>query len=64
MQANRNIKLYKTGVDFSFRNNFANLGSFVKVSFPVEIYNSYGQPKSFPLVMLSQILNHANDLEN
>ena len=29
-----------TGVDFSLRNNFANLGSFAKVSIPVHIYNS------------------------
>ena len=28
--------LYNTGVDFSFRNNFANVGSFAKVSVPAE----------------------------
>ena len=28
--------LYDTGVDFSSRNNSANLGSFAKVSFPVQ----------------------------
>ena len=28
--------LYNTGVDFSSRNNFANLGSFAKVSVPVQ----------------------------
>ena len=30
------FKLDGTGVEFSFRNNFANLGSFPKVSVPVE----------------------------
>ena len=29
--------LYSTGADFSFRNNFANLGSFGKVSVPVQL---------------------------
>ena len=33
--------LFNTGVDFSLRNNFANSGSFAKVSVPVHIYNSY-----------------------
>ena len=28
--------LYRTGVGFSSRNNFANLGSFAKVSIPVQ----------------------------
>ena len=28
--------LYNTGVDFSYRNNFANLGSLAKVSVPVQ----------------------------
>ena len=28
------------GVDFSLRNNFANSGSFAKVSVPVHNYNS------------------------
>ena len=28
--------LYNTGVNFSLRNNFANLGSFAKVSVPVQ----------------------------
>ena len=32
--------LFNTGVDFSLRNNFANSGSFAKVSVPVHIYNS------------------------
>ena len=32
--------LFNTGVDFSLRNNFANAGSFAKVSVPVHIYNS------------------------
>ena len=32
--------LFNTGVDFSLRNNFANSGSFAKVSIPVHIYNS------------------------
>ena len=34
------LVLYNAGVDFSFRNNFANSGSFAKVSIPVYIYNS------------------------
>ena len=29
-----------TGVNFTSRNNFANLGFFAKVSVPVKIYNS------------------------
>ena len=32
--------LFNTGVDSSLRNNFANSGSFAKVSVPVHIYNS------------------------
>ena len=32
--------LFNTGVDFSLLNNFANSGSYAKVSFPVHIYNS------------------------
>ena len=32
--------LFNTSVDFSLRNNFANSGSFAKVSVPVHIYNS------------------------
>ena len=32
--------LFNTGVDFSLRNNFANSGSFAKVSIPIYIYNS------------------------
>ena len=32
--------LFNTGVDFGLRNNFANSGSFAKVSVPVYIYNS------------------------
>ena len=32
--------LFNMGVDFSLRNNFANSGSFAKVSIPVYIYNS------------------------
>ena len=32
--------LFNTGVDFSLRNNFANSGSFAKVSVPVHNYNS------------------------
>ena len=32
--------LFNTGLDFSLRNNFANSGSFAKVSIPVKIYNS------------------------
>ena len=32
--------LFNTGVNFSLRNNFANSGSFAKVSIPVHIYNS------------------------
>ena len=31
---------HRTGVDFSSRNNFQNLGSFAKVSVPVKNYNS------------------------
>ena len=31
---------FNTGVNFSLRNNFANSGSFAKVSIPVHIYNS------------------------
>ena len=34
------LLLFKTGVYFSLRNNFANSGSFAKVSVPVHIYNS------------------------
>ena len=34
--------LFNTGVDFGLRNNFANSGSFAKVSVPVHIYNSLG----------------------
>ena len=34
------FSLFNTGADFSLRNNFANSGSFVKVSVPVHIYNS------------------------
>ena len=32
--------LFNMGVDFSFRNNFANSGSIAKVSIPVYNYNS------------------------
>ena len=32
----RTFLLYSTGVDFSSRNDSANLGSFAKVSFPVQ----------------------------
>ena len=32
--------LFNAGVDFSLRNNFANSGSFTKVSVPVHNYNS------------------------
>ena len=32
--------LFNTSLDFSLRNNFANSGSFAKVSIPVHIYNS------------------------
>ena len=32
--------VYDTGVDFSFRNIFTNIGSFVKVYAPVRICNS------------------------
>ena len=32
--------LFNTGVDFSLRNNFANSGSFAKVSVPVHNYDS------------------------
>ena len=32
--------LFNAGVDFSLRNNFANAGSFAKVSAPVHFYNS------------------------
>ena len=32
--------LHNAGVYFSFRNNFSNLSSFVKVSVPVHNYNS------------------------
>ena len=32
--------LFNTGVDFSLSNNFANSGSFAKVSVPVHFYNS------------------------
>ena len=32
--------LFNTGAEFSLRNNFANSGSFAKVSVPVHIYNS------------------------
>ena len=34
------FSLFNTGVDFSLHNNFANSGSFAKVSVPVHIYNS------------------------
>ena len=34
------LLLFNTGVDFSLRNNFANSGSFAKVSVPVHIYNT------------------------
>ena len=34
--------LFNTGVDSSLRNNFANSGSFAKVSIPVHNYNSLG----------------------
>ena len=34
------FSLFNTGVDFSLRNNFANSGSFAKVSVPVYNYNS------------------------
>ena len=33
------LLLFNTGTDFSLSNNFANLGSFAKVSVPVHIYN-------------------------
>ena len=36
-----------TGVDFSLRNDFANSGSFAKVSVPVHIYNSLVWWKDF-----------------
>ena len=32
--------LFNTGVDFSLHDNFANSGSFAKVSVPVHIYSS------------------------
>ena len=32
--------LFNKGVNFSLRNNFANSGSFAKVSVPIHIYNS------------------------
>ena len=32
--------MFNAGTDFSLRNNFANSGSFAKVSVPVYIYNS------------------------
>ena len=32
--------LFNTGVDFSLHNNFANPGSFAKVSVPVHTYDS------------------------
>ena len=35
--------LFNTGVNFSLRNNFANSGSFGKVSVPVHNYNSLQQ---------------------
>ena len=35
--------LFNTGVDFSLRNNFANSGSFAKVSVPVHTYNSLAE---------------------
>ena len=36
----RTFLLFNTGVDFSLRNNFANSGSFPKVSVRVHNYNS------------------------
>ena len=35
--------LLNTGVEFSLRNNYANSGSFAKVSITVHNYNSFGQ---------------------
>ena len=63
-----NFLLFNTGVDFSFRNKFANAGSFAKVSVPVHIYNSliayiaiwelFHQGKDNPLfINLCQILH-------
>ena len=40
--------LFNTGVNFSLRNNFANSGSFAKVSVPVHIYNSLIESNQFP----------------
>ena len=37
--------LFNTGVDFSLHNNFANSGSFAKVSVPVYIYNSLARAR-------------------
>ena len=41
LQTNELVLLFNTGVDFSLRNNFANSGSFAKVSVPVHNYNSF-----------------------
>ena len=40
------LLLFDMGVDFSLRNNFANSGSFAKVSVPVHIYNSLSAIKN------------------
>ena len=47
--------LFNTGVDFSLRNNFANSGSFAKVSVPVHIYNSLIRAFSY-LELFAQFL--------
>ena len=48
-----------TGVDFSLRNNFANAGSFAKVSIPVHIYNSLVESLTLlKLSLLQQVTAH------
>ena len=47
--------LFNTGVDFSLRNNFANSGSFAKVSVPVHNYNSFASMAAQPRVVCSSL---------
>ena len=43
------LLLFNTGVDFNRRNNFANAGSFAKVSVLVHIYNSLITSRNYRL---------------
>ena len=47
--------LFNTGVNFSLCNNFANSGSFAKVSVPVHIYNSLHNSKTSNIISLNEI---------